>query len=92
MKTAAHVSTPRGQACRPIGSVKAGKVASWKQGAAPGPLRRITSQALSVDGLQKRGGGAPPPGGGGGPPGGGAGANGRGQEPARVSARAPPRP
>ncbi len=57
MKTAAHVSTPRGQACRPIGSVKAGKVASWKQGAAPGPLRRITSQALSVDGLQKRGGG-----------------------------------
>ena len=54
MKTAAHISTPCGQACRPIGSVKAGKVASWKQGAAPGPLRRITSQALSVDGLQKR--------------------------------------
>ncbi|MBG4595018.1 hypothetical protein I5F59_09475, partial [Pseudomonas aeruginosa] len=79
MKTAAHVSTPRGQACRPIGSVKAGKVASWKQGAAPGPLRRITSQALSVDGLQKRGGGAPPgggPGGGGGGGGGGAGGGG----------------
>ncbi|MER0770151.1 hypothetical protein AAA498_07450, partial [Pseudomonas aeruginosa] len=54
MKTAAHVSMPRGQVCRPIGSVKAGKVTSWKRGAAPGPLRRITSQAFSADGLQKR--------------------------------------
>uniref|UniRef100_UPI00300D6991 hypothetical protein n=1 Tax=Pseudomonas aeruginosa TaxID=287 RepID=UPI00300D6991 len=84
MKTAAHVSTPRGQACRPIGSVKAGKVASWKQGAAPGPLRRITSQALSVDGLQKRGGGGgggrrpPPRGGGGGAAAGGGGGGARG--------------
>ncbi|MBG4659127.1 hypothetical protein I5F67_20845, partial [Pseudomonas aeruginosa] len=60
---------------------------SWKRGAAPGPLRRITSQAFSVDGLQKRGGGggargAPPGGGGGGGGGargggGGAGAVGR---------------
>ncbi|MBH8728563.1 hypothetical protein I5J63_22915, partial [Pseudomonas aeruginosa] len=84
MKTAAHVSTPRGQACRPIGSVKAGKVASWKQGAAPGPLRRITSQALSVDGLQKRGGGGGGGGGraaGGGGGGGGAGGGGGGPPP-----------
>ncbi|RTA96584.1 hypothetical protein EJ591_07380 [Pseudomonas aeruginosa] len=82
MKTAAHVSRSRGQACRPIGSVKAGKVTSWKRGAAPGPLRRITSQAFSADGLQKRGGRAAPgvgPGGGGGGGGGpGGGGGGRG--------------
>ncbi|MBH9379905.1 hypothetical protein I5K82_21855, partial [Pseudomonas aeruginosa] len=78
MKTAAHVSTPRGQACRPIGSVNAGKGASWKQGAAPGPLRRITSQALSVDGLQKRGGGGRGGGGARGGGGGGGGARGGG--------------
>ncbi|MCV6265974.1 hypothetical protein, partial [Pseudomonas aeruginosa] len=49
---------------------------SWKRGAAPGPLRRITSQAFSADGLQKRGGGGG--GGGGAAPGGGGGGGARG--------------